>query len=163
MLSLPEPTPSSPPPSIPEVKAAYKRALLLHHPDKSVNPKVERRCMLPTPTVDEITFAYRVLSSSTERDAYTRKILAQRRLNVTPATSGLALHDGNEIVDLEDMQYDHKERVFFRSCRCGRSRGYHVSEAELEERLGAGEVSVGCEGCSLIIRIEFEAAEDGII
>ena len=158
VLSLPEPSLSSPPPSPSEVKAAYKSALLRHHPDKT--PSVGRQYASPTPTIDEITLAYRTLSSSVERDIYMKGLLAQRKRDASTSTPGLTPHDGNEAIDLEKMQYDPQERSYYRACRCGRARGYTVTEAELEEHAGLGEVSIGCEGCSLIIRVEFEAVED---
>ena len=158
VLALPKPSPSSPRLSDFEVRAAYKKALLLHHPDKSSSAKPTQ--VSETPTVDQITQAYRVLGTTYSREAYTCKLLASR----TPFTGPLRnVHDfqgGVEVVDLSDMQYDEQEHVYYRSCRCGRQKSYLVSETELEERIGDGEVDVGCDGCSLLIRVEFGVTND---
>jgi diphthamide biosynthesis protein 4 len=44
-----------------------------------------------------------------------------------------------------------------RACRCGMEKGYTILEEELEdaEQRGEGEVLVGCEGCSLWVRVGF--------
>lgn len=72
---------------------------------------------------------------------------------------------GEEVVDLDDLVYDEVREVYWRGCRCGDSRGFVVSEGELErgmDRNGMGEVLVQCGGCSLWLRVGFGVAdEDG--
>jgi len=48
-----------------------------------------------------------------------------------------------------------------RACRCGADRGFRILEEELEdaESRGEKEVLVGCEGCSLWVRVGFEVEE----
>jgi diphthamide biosynthesis protein 4 len=50
-----------------------------------------------------------------------------------------------------------------RACRCGADTGFRITEEELEEasRRGEKEVLVGCEGCSLWVRVGFEVVVDG--
>jgi diphthamide biosynthesis protein 4 len=50
-----------------------------------------------------------------------------------------------------------------RPCRCGADTGFRITEEELEEasRRGEKEVLVGCEGCSLWVRVGFEVVVDG--
>jgi len=65
------------------------------------------------------------------------------------------------------MAYSDATGEWYRGCRCGRERGYMVSEGDLEEavgngeRKGEGEVVVGCVGCSLWVRVTFAVAEEG--
>ena len=158
VLALPEPSPSLPRPSDLEIKTAYKKALLLHHPDKSSSPKPTQ--VSYTPTIDQITQAYRVLSSTHSREAYMRNLLASRASLIGPLTNKPELQPSVDVVDLSDMQHDEKELVYYRSCRCGRQKSYLVSERELEKRIEDGEVDVGCDGCSLLIRVEFGVTND---
>jgi len=48
-----------------------------------------------------------------------------------------------------------------RACRCGAEKGFRILEKELEdaEERGEREVLVGCEGCSLWVRVEFDIEE----
>jgi diphthamide biosynthesis protein 4 len=49
-----------------------------------------------------------------------------------------------------------------RPCRCGSDVGFKITEQELEdaEKRGAGEVVVGCWGCSLAVRVGFAVEEE---
>jgi diphthamide biosynthesis protein 4 len=64
-------------------------------------------------------------------------------------------HGGNH-GEGEDEQME-----WTRACRCGDEKGYRILEEELEdaERRGEKEVLVGCEGCSLWVRVGFEVEE----
>ena len=48
-----------------------------------------------------------------------------------------------------------------RACRCGADKGFMILEEELEDAEGRGEkeVLVGCEGCSLWVRVGFDVEE----
>lgn len=50
------------------------------------------------------------------------------------------------------------EMEWTRACRCGAEKGYRIQERELEEAelRGETEVLVGCEGCSLWVRVGFD-------
>ena len=59
-------------------------------------------------------------------------------------------------------QLEQGETAWTRSCRCGAASGFRIAERQLEsaERRGETEVLVGCEGCSLWVRVGF-AVEHG--
>ena len=162
ILALPEPTGVSPPLSPTEIKKAYKRALLCHHPDKSSLETSISNPSLVVPTVDQITQAYHVLKSPLEQQAYSQQFLASRRSaqacwsNQSPAQMGF------EVIDLDDMHFDEQAQLYYKECRCGRRKSYLVSEAQLEENVEDGEVTVGCEGCSLWICINFQVAKEAV-
>lgn len=57
-------------------------------------------------------------------------------------------------VDLDDMEYNEDEASFSLVCRC--SGDYVITEDELE----AGIDVVGCNNCSLRIRVLYDVVED---
>ena len=136
-------------PSLPAhlVKAAYKRALLEHHPDKRVtNGKVAN-------TVDDIALAYKTLSEPQLRSEYDRWLHS-----IVQASGGHAdgpHHTGLETVDLDDLHYDAERSHWRRECRCGNEPAFIVTEEALESNLADGELIVGCKGCSLWLRVLF--------
>lgn len=133
------------------VKVAYRRALLLHHPDKS-SPTSK-----PTPNVDQIIVAYKTLADPTARSEYDRV----RKLKLpTDRTTTITAYPGLETVDLDDLLYDEAQGTWYRSCRCGKDRAYLVAEEELETNAEHGEIVTGCQGCSLWLRVTFAVAED---
>ena len=133
------------------LKLAYRRALLLHHPDKTSTTSKSK------PSVDQITAAYKTLSDPTSRSAYDRK--GTLKSSQTSETSSNP-HTGLETVDLDDLDYDDAQGTWYRSCRCGKRRAYVITEESLEVNVDCGEIIVGCQGCSLWLRITFAAAED---
>jgi diphthamide biosynthesis protein 4 len=148
-------TPSSPPtPS--DIKAAYHRSLLIHHPDKSSTPTSSK------PTIDAIISAYATLSDTSSRQLYDRTLLTTNpSLHKSSPANGLT---GEERIDLDDMTYDDSSASYIRACRCGDARGHEVREEDLEAeaaRGGAGEVLVQCAGCTLWLRVEFCMVDDG--
>lgn len=173
VLSLPPPTDTnSSPPTQHQIKQAYHRALLQHHPDKVIKTPEKstlgRNGQQPLErvpyTVDDLTLAYRTLSDPNLRLAYDRKFVME--------FGSLMLHNGEhapssenrpglEIIDLEDMEFDETARQFYRSCRCGKEKGYIVSEAQLEECEDDGEITIGCQGCSLWLTVGFAVSVDG--
>ena len=141
------------PHSIATLKAAYHRALLTHHPDKS-----SRTASASSTSVDAIKSAYTVLSDPTSRASYDQELLLSNQ-RITTASDALT---GEERVDLDDIAYDALTKSYFRACRCGEARGHEVSEEDLEVEAagGAREVLVQCGGCSLWLRIEFAIVDD---
>ena len=143
-----------------DVKAAYHIALLAHHPDRLKAAAATHAT--PDPTVDEIVSAYKVLSDDKRRAEYDRAS-SQSRVAQTDGNGLHFDHSGIVTYDLEDLTYHPKTGIWSRDCRCGDEKGYVVTEAELEEvdqRQGEEhgaqrEVSVGCHGCSLRIRVTF--------
>lgn len=150
------------------LRAAYRRALLRHHPDKSSSNTTLNRLpgMKATFTVDQITHAFRTLSDPQTRAAYN----AFLALNRSTATSGIGGAEskeewktGIEIIDLDDLNMDGdetKEQTWYRSCRCGEERGFVITEGDLEDAAQDGEVTVGCRGCSLWLRVLFGVVEE---
>lgn len=63
-------------------------------------------------------------------------------------------------MDLDDLDYDPVREEWFRSCRCGNNRGYRFEEGDLEEAADFGEVMVGCQDCSLWLRVRFAVVDD---
>ncbi|KAL4902238.1 Diphthamide biosynthesis protein 4 [Aspergillus multicolor] len=152
-----------------QLKLAYHKALLKHHPDKA--PAVAKEnipaydanpAQKPTGqkiTIDAITTAYKTLSDPVQRAEYDRVLRLDRsRLSAGDKSgNGTVFHTGLEVVDLEDLDCDEndEEAVWHRGCRCGDERGFLVSEGDLEREVESGEIVVGCRGCSLYMKILF--------
>lgn len=70
---------------------------------------------------------------------------------------------GIETIDLDDLNMDEdetKEHTWYRGCRCGEERGFVITEGDLEDAAQDGEVTVGCRGCSLWLRVLFGVVEE---
>ncbi|MCJ1233868.1 Diphthamide biosynthesis protein 4 [Varicellaria rhodocarpa] len=159
VLALPVPTSEGQRPTQQDIKLAYRRALLQHHPDKTTNKALSEAHPLKH-TIDGITVAYKTLSNPESRSEYDRSIHLQhlatkKRHDTTKGYIGL------ETADLDDLHYDETKAVWFRACRCGNKRGYLVTERELEKEIHNGEVIVGCGGCSLSLKVMFQEGEGG--
>ena len=149
-----------------DIKQAYRRALLRHHPDKTVETSAQGRIgSHPAPssdfTVDQITAAFKTLSDPGARAEYDRhvKLAAGVRHPDNPAYS-VSL-SGLDVVDLDDLDYDETAGLWFRSCRCGQERAFIVTEDELDEDARYGELITGCRGCSLWLKVLFQAVDQG--
>ena len=169
-----------------QVKIAYHKALLKHHPDKAgavAHDTGLQGSILPTPngfsmrssddtphrrayTIDEITKAYKTLSDPGLRAEYDRSLRLDRLKVAEREMTGDVFHTGLEIVDLEDLDCDEGETAngetvcWYRGCRCGDERGYLVTDNDLEREAEHGEIIIGCRGCSLWMKILF-AVQDG--
>ena len=143
------------------LKKAYHRALLIHHPDKRKQPT--RAPPTPSITIDQISLAYAVLSSPSRRAEYDRLLLLSTQRS--SSTSGKQPVDslfqtGIENADLDDLAFDAERGEWYRGCRCGNPRAYRFAEPDLEEAADYGEVMVGCQDCSLWLRVHFAVVED---
>ncbi|KAL2351757.1 Diphthamide biosynthesis protein 4 [Cryomyces antarcticus] len=162
VLGLPHPTQVASL-TVQDIKLAYRRALLIHHPDKSVASQGTRRSNVDVPkhTVDDITIAYRTLSDPSLRADYDRDLRLQFLSAVQPDTRERTFHSGLETVDLDELNFDEAKSVWTRGCRCGQEQGFVVIEEELEKEAEFGELVTGCRGCSLWLRVLFQTeAED---
>ena len=145
-----------------DVKAAYKRALLHYHPDKNCFGSTDRSHYPPeklSVAVDDVALAYKVLSEPRLRFEYDRWLLTKRLGENPGSTIEKPLHTGLESVDLVDVSYDSETSTWRRGCRCGDEQGFIVSEVELEKNTEEGELIVGCNGCSLWLRVLFGVEE----
>jgi len=82
--------------------------------------------------------------------------------NVGGVKGRQAFHTGIETVDLDDLNVNEAQGIWYRGCRCGDERGFLVREADLEEAVDDGEISVGCKGCSLWLKVLFGVMEDDV-
>lgn len=148
-----------------QLKLAYHRALLRHHPDKTAATpdtanKPDENKNEARYTVDAITTAYKTLSTPSLRSEYNRTLRLDRLKHPDRAKTDAdeVFHTGLETVDLEDLT-EHTtaddEMSWSRACRCGDEGGFLVTEADLDREADHGEVVVGCRGCSLYMRVLF--------
>lgn len=72
----------------------------------------------------------------------------------SPSSTSTSSKDGNGNEDIVE---------WIRPCRCGAEKGFSITEEELEGAVERGEkeVLVGCEGCSLWVRVGFEVEGEG--
>lgn len=158
-----------------QLKLAYHRALLRHHPDKAPSTQHQSTTTTTTTTttptetkdignytIDSITTAYKTLSTPSLRTEYNRALRLDRLKTPTQSKTGPdeIFHTGLEVVDLEDLTEetstnDEDEMSWSRACRCGDERGFLVTEGDLDREMDRGEVVVGCRGCSLYMKVLF--------
>ncbi|KAG8419849.1 Diphthamide biosynthesis protein 4 [Metarhizium acridum] len=141
------------------IKKAYHRALLRNHPDKATtHAKTPPGALY---SIDQITTAFTVLSAPRQRTEYDAKLRqAQTFSGSAGPDSGQRFQTGVENVDLDDLPYDEARERWYRSCRCGNVRGYLFGEKDLLEVEDGGELMVGCQDCSLWLRVHFAVVDD---
>lgn len=116
-----------------DIKAAYHRMLLKHHPDKSRS--------VSGMDFAQLKQAYETLSSPSARRDYDSRTEATRKQR--PA----------QVVSLDDFS-ENGDGVWRYPCRCGRE--YLIREGDLER----GVHLVGCEGCSEVVWVGYELVEE---
>lgn len=145
------------------IKKAYHRALLQNHPDKSTSSTLSSsstQCR-QIYTVDQITTAFTVLSSPRQRPEYDAQLRQAQALSRSSGSgSGPKFQTGVENVDLDDLPFDDGKERWYRSCRCGNKRGYLFGEEDLIEVEDDGVLMVGCQDCSLWLRVHFAVVDD---
>ncbi len=138
-------------------RGAYRRALLLNHPDKSARPPLNSKREIFS--IDQIFEAFSILSNPSSRAKYNKE-LKLHNTNVGGSNATQVFRTGVEIVDLDELDADEAQGIWYRSCRCGDERGFLISEADLEDAADVRELSVGCKGCSLWLKVLFGVVED---
>jgi diphthamide biosynthesis protein 4 len=161
-----------------DIKVAYRQTLLTYHPDKIQladandadvpSSTTSVRTTETAPTVDAIVTAFHILSDERKRSEYDRDLRVRKRgvLQQRKADD----HAGLDNFDLEDLVYEEDsatgQSVWSKECRCGRHKGFLVTEADLEiatkqnHDVRDHSILVECAGCSLLIRVTF-AVEPG--
>ncbi|KAJ2555314.1 hypothetical protein IWW35_000780 [Coemansia sp. RSA 1878] len=124
-----------------EIKRAYYALSRQIHPDKQLNKAIDS----PTVKFHQLSVAWEVLSDATKRREYDRQLNTHQNRN-----RGVVQDE----VDLDDMDFDPKDCSYTYLCRC--SGTYVISEDDLE----AGCEIAPCTGCSLKIRVLFEAVDE---
>ncbi|PVU89549.1 hypothetical protein BB559_005055 [Furculomyces boomerangus] len=119
-----------------EIKNRYRQLVLQLHPDKSQN--------LDTSAYEQVSNAWKVLKDANSRLRYDNEIL-----NKGVKEDGII----NENVDLEEMEFNQDTLDYTYGCRC--SGNYIINEEDLER----GVDIVGCDMCSLKIRVLYELNE----
>jgi len=155
VLGLPEAFRDDPSLSAQTIRNAYRRALLQNHPDKSTNSNAKAANF----SIDQISGAFSVLSDRKSRAEYDKE-LKHKAAHDGRRVKGEVFRTGIETVDLDDIETDDTQGIWYRSCRCGDERGFLMRETDLEEAAEDGEISVGCRGCSLWLKVLFGVIED---
>jgi diphthamide biosynthesis protein 4 len=136
-----------------EIRRAYQRLALLHHPDRSLAREADlddnvSNADALNQTLDKedpflrVQKAWEVLRDETSRREYDRDLLSKLGNGVV-----------NAEVDLDDMDYDEAGESYRAPCRCGGE--YVVTESQLEEGVSV----VGCGTCSLGIRVLYRTVD----
>lgn len=141
------------------IKRAYRRALLRNHPDKapSSSPTAPTAVVY---SVDQISTAYAVLSAPAQRADYDAALRKAKLAGTSADDEESKFQTGIENVDLDDLGYDEGEERWYRACRCGNDRGYAFAEDDLVEASEDGVLLVGCQDCSLWLKVHFAEVEE---
>ena len=129
-----------------DIKAAYHKVLLSHHPDK----RKKDASNVTTPETFDFALlkeAYRTLIASDLRELYDAGLSvvnAQQASGPRPA----------QIISLDDFEYDEAHNTWSHICRCGGN--YRVDEQFMEE----DHHLINCDSCSEVIWVGYEVVED---
>lgn len=131
-------------------------------PTSSSNSTLATEPIPASISVDRISEAYRILSDPASRAVYDKE-LKLRRKGTHQAGQREDFQTGIETLDLDDFNQDENETEadagWYRSCRCGNDRGFSFTESDLELESDTGELVVGCQDCSLWIRVHFSVVD----
>ena len=151
VLGLPDALRDDPNLAAQTIRNAYRRALLQNHPDKSTQQPVNAA----TFSIDQISEAFSTLSDKKRRAEYDRALKQKAAQHDGGVKGTEVFRTGIETVDLDDLDTDDLHGIWYRSCRCGDDRGFLIKESDLEEATQDGQISVGCRGCSLWLKVLF--------
>ena len=146
-----------------EIKSAYHRLLLVHHPDKKLDRDREPSCI---DKFLQLTSAYKILSDPAQRQSYDA-LLKQIDLK---SKANLINDDDKERSDYfllsKDFELNEKARVYARKCRCGSV--YKINMNDINELLNSHNshdekrsspmaeslvVNIECDTCSININV----------
>ncbi|KAJ3504835.1 hypothetical protein NMY22_g17787 [Coprinellus aureogranulatus] len=143
-----------------EIKAAYHRALLQHHPDKRTSPVATLDASTPTAILEisVIKAAYKTLISSESRttydDALRRRAHGGQTAGPRPAQV-ISLEDWTSVSPAGNSEREDGDPGPWRyPCRC--SGYYEISEAMMEN----GVHLIGCSSCSEVVWAGYELQDD---
>ena len=156
ILGLPSPNSTGHKVSLLDIKAAYRRALLHYHPDKSSSAfGAAANAASSKYSVDQILLAYKTLIDPASRLQYDQSLKSAPVSTLDAEQPG----PGLESVDLDDMEFDTRDTTWNRGCRCGNERGFVVTEDDLEKYADLGEILTDCRGCSLWRKVTYASAD----
>jgi diphthamide biosynthesis protein 4 len=144
--------------SFEEIKRAYHRALLAHHPDKRAHPStppvpgpsnLSTLGIQPTPDVDTLRAAFATLSSPRLRAEYDISLARGFKPSCPRPAQMLSLEDFSE-------GDDDAAGIWTYPCRCGGV--YKLGEAEMDQ----GQHLVGCGSCSEVVWVGYEVVDENI-
>ncbi|OBZ87076.1 protein DPH4 [Choanephora cucurbitarum] len=120
------------------IKQRFQRLILQHHPDKRSENEDDTQAQ-------RILKAWDVLRDSSSRKEYDIELEIQRNKKDMAISAE---------VDLDEMEYTEEEKTFSLVCRC--SGEYLITEDELEEGIDV----IGCNNCSLRIRVLYDVVDE---
>ncbi|KIM33886.1 hypothetical protein M408DRAFT_325459 [Serendipita vermifera MAFF 305830] len=132
-----------------EIKQAYRRALLRHHPDKNRAAAEEVFPPKSVPAIDTVREAFRVLSTLSSRQKYDAALGSQMALSQRPEVA--APRPAN-IVSLDDFE-EKEASIWAHPCRCGGV--FVITEDLLEQDVHL----IGCDSCSEALWVGYEVHE----
>ncbi|KAI9303559.1 DNAJ heat shock N-terminal domain-containing protein [Cunninghamella echinulata] len=127
--------------SFSEIKQRFQQLIIEHHPDKQnllLKDKDEDRAQ-------HILQAWNVLRNEEKRRAY------DIELQIKTQKETITINDE---IDLDDMEYNEESASYSLKCRC--SGIYCITEEELEDGIDV----IGCDNCSLKIRVIYDVVDD---
>lgn len=130
-----------------EIKKAYRRTLLQHHPDKlrQQQQKSSDNSTEPLLTIDEINLAYERIKENPNGNSSKGN---------NDDDSVVNFNEVVDLADLEESELPDGSMQWTRNCRCG-GDGYLLFERDLELNGDADEIAVQCAGCSIFILVQY--------
>jgi len=111
-------------------------------------------------SIDQISEAFSILSNPKSRAVYDKGLKLRSTAINANGIPTQTFRTGIETVDLDDLLTNEEQGIWYRSCRCGEERGFLIKEDDLQGAAEDGEISVGCKGCSLWLKVLFGIMED---
>lgn len=127
-----------------DLKKSYTRLIRLYHPDKNIQTAVVGDNSRLTDNAEkfiQIDRAWKILSDPQLRAKFDAKWHEHNVVKDLPV---------QDIVPLEDFDYDDKDHVYSYPCRCGSD--YLLSEMDCQLHFDF----VCCETCSLTIKVVYK-------